>query len=127
MTRGKKVDIEEYLTNIRPYLEAGCSLYEACNHALIPYTTVIDYQNNDEDIRKKIERMQNVPILAALQVVTDDVRAGNVDTAKWYLERKRKQEFSTKSEVSADVSVNVVSDILKDIDGRTAGLPADKE
>jgi len=97
MPRGIKVNIEEYLTNIQPYLEVGCSLYEACLHALVPYTTVVDYQNNDEEIRKKIERMGNVPILKARQSVVGDMET-NSELALKYLERKKKDEFSPRNE-----------------------------
>jgi len=105
MARGIKVNIEEYITNIQPYLEVGCSLYEACLHASVPYTTVIDYQNNNEDVRKKIERMGNVPILIARQSVVGTM-AENADLALKYLERKKKDEFSLKSEqeISGDIS-----------------------
>lgn len=92
-----RADIEQYITNIQPFLEVGCSLYEACLHGLVPYTTVIDHQNRDEEIRKKIERMQNIPILVARQSVVADM-AENSDMALKYLERKKKDEFSLRSE-----------------------------
>lgn len=97
MPRGIKVNIDEYLTNIQPYLEVGCSLYEACLHAVVPYTTVVDYQNADEKIRKNIERMQNVPILTARQAVVGDMKE-NSELALKYLERKKKDEFSPRNE-----------------------------
>lgn len=97
MPRGIKVDIEEYITNIQPYLEVGCSLHEACLHASVPYTTVVDYQNNDEEVRRNIERMGNVPLLIARQSVVGGM-AENADLALKYLERKKKDEFSPRSE-----------------------------
>lgn len=115
MPRGIKVDIDQYLTNIQPYLEVGCSLYEACLHAIVPYTTVVDYQNNDDEIRKKIERMGNVPILKARQSVVGDME-NNSELALKYLERKKKDEFGLRTE-----NVNT----LKNADGETLKLELD--
>lgn len=101
-----RANIEQYLTNIQPYLEVGCSLYEACLHGCVPYTTVIDYQKNDDEIRKKIERMSNVPILTARQSVVGSM-AENAELALKYLERKKKDEFSLKTEVDSNVKGNI--------------------
>lgn len=100
-----RADIEQYLTEIQPYLEVGCSLHESCLHAVVPYTTVVDHMKRDDEIRKKIERMENVPILIARQSVVGTM-AENADLALKYLERKKKDEFSLKSEqeISGDIS-----------------------
>lgn len=93
--RGKKVDIDKLITNIEPYLKEGCSLHEACLHGIVPYTTVIDYYNNDEELRKKIDRLQNEPILRARESLNKGV-LDNPELALRYLERKKKDEFSLK-------------------------------
>lgn len=96
MTRGVKVDIEDYITNISEFLKTGCSINEACLHGKVPYTTVLDYYKQDENIRNKIDRLMATPILEARKKVIEDI-SKNVDTAKWYLERKKRAEFSTQT------------------------------
>lgn len=99
MSRGSKVNIEEYMEKISPYLEAGCSLHEACLHGVIPYTTMKDYQDNNDEVRKNIERLQNIPILIARRSVNNSMKE-NGELALKYLERKRKDEFGTKQEIN---------------------------
>ena len=108
MARGQKVDIENYITNIAPYLEVGCSLHEACIHALIPYTTIKDYYDGDEDVRRKIDRLKNGPILAAKTVVINSIKGGDKDTAKWFLERKCRDEFSLRQEQVSSSKINII-------------------
>jgi len=99
MARGKAVNIQEYLTNIEPFLKEGCSLNEACLHGHIPYTTVKDYYDKDETVRNKIECWRNEPILKALESVNRGILT-NPDLALKYLERKKKDEFSLRQEVT---------------------------
>lgn len=103
MPRGIPVDIDKYLTNIQPYLEVGCTLHEACLHAVTPYTTVIDYVNKDDEVRNKIERMQNVPILKARKSLLGGIET-SPELALKFLERKKKDEFSLRSET--DITSN---------------------
>lgn len=103
MPRGIPVDIEKYLTNIQPYLEVGCTLHEACLHAVTPYTTVIDYVNKDDEVRNKIERMQNVPILKARESLLGGIET-SPELALKFLERKKKDEFSLRNET--DITSN---------------------
>jgi hypothetical protein len=120
--RGVPVNIEEYLTNLKPYLEVGCSLHEACINAIIPYTTVVDYMKNDEEIRKKIERMQNQPLYIARKSVVDGMKLDG-DLALKYLERKKKDEFSPRSELDANIAVNPIKSLLNTLDGQTGTIP----
>ena len=112
MARGKKVNIEEYLANIKEYLEVGCSLHEACLHGLIPYRTMKQYYDEDDNVRKKVDRLQNTPILMARTCVVTDM-ASNSDLALKYLERKKKDEFSLRHETTGadgkDLQVQVVN------------------
>lgn len=97
--RGKKVNIEEYLTNLEPFLKVGCSLHEACIHGEIPYTTMVDYYNNDESIRRKIDTWGNWDILIARQSVVDGMKEDS-KLALDYLKHKKSNEFNTKNDTS---------------------------
>ena len=107
MTRGVKVDIEEYIANIAPYLKVGCSIHEACLHGETPYRTVKDYYDNDDIIRKKIERLRNTPILLARQSTFKGMK-NDPKLAFDYLKNKLPDEFSTKqkSELSGGLTVS---------------------
>ncbi len=99
MARGIKINLEEYFARLRPFLIEGCSLNESCIMAHVPYSTINDYRNADEEVRKKIMALQNTPLLAARKSLNRSaVQDGGL--ALKYLERKLKDEFSTKREIS---------------------------
>jgi hypothetical protein len=76
-----------------------CSVEEACFYADINPDTYYSYVKKHPDFSERVKALKQRPILAARQKVIKDIE-DNVDTAKWYLERKRKSEFSNKTEVS---------------------------
>jgi hypothetical protein len=117
----------EVLRKLEEAFAMGCTDVEACFYAGITKSPFYEYQDAHPEFKERKEQLKENPVLLARKNVQDALTDGDKDMTKWYLERKRKAEFSTKSEISADVSVNVVGEILKDIDGRTAGLPTDTE
>lgn len=106
MSRGIKVNIEEYIGKIKPFLESGCSLHEACLHGIVPYTTIKDYVDKDDEVRKNIERLQNIPILMARQSVNKFMQEDG-DLALRFLERRKKDEFSTKHETEHSGNIGI--------------------
>lgn len=72
---------------------------QACFFAGIHPNTLYHYQLENPDYieRKKILK-QNLEMKARI-ALAHHILEGDVDDAKWYLERKRKDEFSTKQEL----------------------------
>jgi hypothetical protein len=97
MARGIPANIPEYIANITPYLEVGCSLHEAALYGETPYRTIKQHYDEDEEVRKIIDRIMNTPILRARQSVVAKMDE-DADLALKYLERRKKDEFSLKSE-----------------------------
>lgn len=97
--RGRpKINIDEYLKIILPYLQKGFSVNEACKNTGIPKSTVNDYMRKSEKFSAKIEvALRTVEILAR-QNVACAIQGGDVKTAMWYLERKCKEEFGLRHE-----------------------------
>lgn len=77
--------------------EWGCSDLEACLHAGIGKTALYDYQTANPDFAERKEQLKKNPTLRARRTVYKDI-AENSDLALKYLERKEKDEFSTKTE-----------------------------
>lgn len=120
--RGSPVNIEDYLTKLKPFLEVGCSLHEACINAIVPYSTMLDYIKADDEVRDNIERMKNQPLYIARKSVVDKMEFDG-DLALKYLERKKKDEFSPRSELDANVQVNPIQSLLNTLDGQTGTIP----
>lgn len=57
------------------------------------------------DIIAHFEELQNAPLLAARHNIIASINEGDLDTSKWYLERKAKNEFSSKHDATISAIV----------------------
>ena len=76
----------------------GCSDEEACILAEIGTSTLSDYCKKNESFRRKKELLKNTPTLTARMEVVKALR-GNPELALKYLERKKKDEFSPRTDL----------------------------
>lgn len=75
----------------------GCSDREACIFAGINPTSLYDYQKKFPEFTQRKEDLKETQVIKARQAVADALATGDAATARWLLERKRKEEFCTKS------------------------------
>lgn len=75
----------------------GCSDTEACFYAGIGTTTLYTYQENNPEFAERKALLKESPTFEARRTVVNAV-SSDPDMALKYLERKRKSEFSTRSE-----------------------------
>ncbi len=92
--RGKVVEVLE------PYLRLSYSLRKACSVAGIPRTTVQTWVDTDETLRLKITAWQNEINAQARRNIVEKIQGGDTETAKWWLERREKEDFSLRSELT---------------------------
>lgn len=77
----------------------GCTDAEACLYAEIGKSTLYLYQeNNPEFIERKEQLKDNLKLRSRFNLGESITVERDVDNSKWYLERKAKNEFSTKVE-----------------------------
>ena len=76
----------------------GCSDEDACDFAEISRQTLHNYQKKHPDFVYRKAKLKNSMIFKARGVIESALDEGDKDIAKWYLERKKKDEFSTRSE-----------------------------
>ena len=88
----------------------GCSDVEACLHADISKQTLYDYQAKHPEFVDRKERLKEMLVLKARTVIADALNRKDENTAKWYLERKAKNEFSTK--VENETTINGIETAL---------------
>lgn len=93
-----KARIREYFEKILPFLQRGLSVKKSCEHAGVPQQTVNDYMNRDGKFSVEVKVAQRTTELLARQNITNSIKRGGIDSAKWYLERKCKDEFSLRVE-----------------------------
>jgi hypothetical protein len=77
----------------------GCTDIQACAFAGIVRQTMYNYEKENPDFLDMKSEWKENPILKAKATVYN--KLGETETAKWYLERKAKDEFSTRQETIA--------------------------
>lgn len=84
-----------------------CTVREACLYAGVSHEAYNNYCQKHPEFREQVSRLRETPVLHARSTVVKDLKK-NPDTAKWYLERKRKKEFTAKQEVEIkDISLKL--------------------
>lgn len=96
----------------------GLSDRESCLYANIDPQTLYNYCNSHPDFSSRKELLKEQVKMKAKLVVADEIDAHNEKMATWYLERKAKDEFSTKTEIDNNVSqaVMFVEDVPREDD-----------
>lgn len=90
----------ETLAKLEQAFSLGCSDLEACIHADIAKSTLYDYQGRHPEFAERKEMLKQKLVLKARTVVANALEKEDENTAKWYLERKARDEFAAKQEVA---------------------------
>lgn len=86
------------LDKLRYVFSIGGTKKEACIYARIGESTLYDYIEANPEFSEEIEALIQDPILKARKTVVDSL--DDTKNAQWYLERKKKDEFSQKVETT---------------------------
>lgn len=89
---------EEVLRKLEGAFSMGCGDREACLLADISMTALYSYQERHPAFTERKALLKEKPILKARGTVLQALSIP--EHAEWFLERKAKHEFSTRSDVS---------------------------
>ena len=94
----------------------GLNITECCHYADISRPAFYDYLEKNPDFSNRIEELKSNPSTKAKLNIVEAIEKGDADLSKWWLERKNKEEFSTKQEIAADVKekVNITIELSDD-------------
>lgn len=116
----------EVIESLRQAFLIGATNEEAAHYAGISARTIYDYIERNPEFSQEIKAWKNQPILKAKAKVVKDIDR-DTNTAKWYLERKKKDEFSTRSEVEPIIG-DPLGELLKKFDlGKEEGKDDDRK
>jgi len=87
---------EKVLDQLRQAYLWGATNAEASAYADISSRTLYEYLAKNPEFSHKIENWKSEPLLKAKKTVVESL--DEPKNAQWYLERKQKDEFSTKVE-----------------------------
>ncbi len=103
---------ESVLLKIEQAASIGASDREACAHAGISEAPYYHYLSKNPDFKERIHILKEKLPLKAKSQLAKLIHDGDKDTVKWYLERKKKQEFSLRQEIDHTTdgeSINTIS------------------
>jgi len=115
---GRKIfdgkDVKEVIAKCKEVWAIGGTDAEASFYADISKDCISRYLKANEDVRNYRDRLREKPILKARKTITDNL--DKPETAKWYIERKRRNEFATKKEeeMSGDIKISWEGEDKKD-------------
>lgn len=89
----------ETLDKLRQAYLIGANDREAYGYADISHETFYNYIEKHPEFREQITKWQEEPILKAKTTVVKNLDK-DVKNAQWYLERKKKDEFAVRQEVT---------------------------
>lgn len=93
---------ESTVNKVREGFAKGFSVDNACIWADISKQTFYDYCKKNPDFLDHCKQLQKKPLIKAINVINDALDQGDVSTAKWYAERKGKDEFSLRQELTGE-------------------------
>ena len=105
---------ENVMVRLREAFLFGCTDEQACSFANIATGTLYNYQKAHPDYLEQKEQWKQNPILMAKAVVYN--KLSELETAKWYLERKAKEEFGTRQELTGAGGKDLITDKLDSIE-----------
>lgn len=117
--RGEQIKYKmtpETLAKLEEAFAIDASIPEACMFAGISLDTYYRWIKEFPKLSERFAQLRQKPILKARHVVVSNISAGNVETSKWYLERKAKSEFALRSEMAvAYTELNMTEEEKEDI------------
>lgn len=101
----------EVVTKLEQAFSMGCTDEEACLFADISRMSLQRYQEAHPSFRDRKALLKQKLVLKARSVIAEALNRKDENTAKWYLERKAKKEFSTRQEVTGEDGAPIVPTI----------------
>ena len=117
-----KMENNSVLAALRKCFVDGCTDREACLIAGVSVATLVVYQRNHPEFVAEKEMLKSTPIYKARKIIIKAIDAGDLDIAKWYLERKKKDEFALKQ---PETTLNLGEVIVIDLDSEEPSTPVD--
>ena len=99
----QKIDNEKIINDLQQAFWLDCTIMEACYYAWISKQTYYNLLDYKPKLKEKFDSLRNKPVLIARQELVKGL-TNNPELALKYLERKRKDEFSTRSEVNSNIT-----------------------
>ncbi|MDP2654885.1 MAG: hypothetical protein Q8Q08_12765 [Candidatus Omnitrophota bacterium] len=99
--RGRPLKVTRETVNLlREAFRVGCTDEEATAYAGISPRALYYYMKKYPEFREERERLKQLPTIWARHNVVQAISKGDINRSQWYLERKMKNEFASRTELS---------------------------
>ena len=92
----------EVIKKLKEGFSQGFSIANACIWADISAQTYFDYCTSHPNFSDYCKALKQKPLIKSILVINKALNEGDVATAKWYAERKAKDEFSLRQEITGE-------------------------
>jgi len=92
----------EVIAKLKEGFSQGFSIVNACIWADISTDVYFDYCRANPQFSVSCKSLQKKPLIKSILVINKAINDGDVSTAKWYTERKAKDEFSLRNEITGE-------------------------
>ena len=111
LTKGQKFKLtDEVRLKIEEAAAMDCSVPEMALWANVSRASVYNWLKDDPEWASRIDDLRAKPFLKARNTIIGDL--DKTETAKWYMERKKKLEFAARTEHTGadgkELTVNIV-------------------
>lgn len=116
---GKKwKDIDIVVDSLVKAFEDGANISEACRVAKIDRQTYYNWLEDSKEFSTLMGDAQEYPdIVAKMNLVRAIKVKRDLETSKWWVERKMKKEFSLRSELTGKDGESLAPILVKFVDG----------
>lgn len=114
MPAGRPSKLEPQIVELLAHaFEDGATIEEACVVAQIDRQTYYNWIKDHEDFSARMESARNWTTEVARSNLAKRIKRGDVPVSQWWLERKAKNEFSTRNELSGPEGKDLVFNITR--------------
>lgn len=127
MPAGRPLAVTEaVLGKLQEAFAYDATIEEACFYADINPDTYYTYVKKHPEFSERVKALRQRPILAARKKIVTEIET-DVNTAKWYLERKSRAEFAQRQEftgadgerLGVEINASQLDQIIKARAGQT--------
>ena len=108
----KTVMTDLTLSKLKEGFAQGFSVNNACIWADISQSTYFEYCKKNPQFSEHCKSLQKKPLIKSILVINKSLNDGDVSTAKWYAERKGKEEFSLRVENTGKDGKDMAVDVI---------------
>lgn len=107
MPAGRPTEISDVkIQKLEQAFSIDATIKEACFYADISPQTYYNWIETRPELLERFNALREKPVLQARQTISDNLKS-DPKVAQWYLERKRKNEFSSKTELEVNGALDL--------------------